>query len=66
VVFARHLLQLQGWRTRADYDHLVRVGRPLALLACRAAREAIAALEALRERPTWTTFGALMLHRGLW
>ncbi len=66
TTFAGHILQLQAWRTRADYDHLALFGRPIALLACRSAREAIAALDAEPGRRPGAAFSSLVLHRGLW
>jgi hypothetical protein len=64
TTFAGHTLQLQWWRTRADYDHVAVFGRPIALLACRSAREAIAALDAEHGTPAWGAFSSLVLHRG--
>jgi len=64
--YAERVLQLQAWRMHADYDHERRIGRPLALLACHGAREAISALDAARAGPGWPAFSSLMLHRGRW
>jgi len=62
--FALGFVQLKGLREDADYDHRATFGRDVAIAACRTARRATDALEAVYGEPRWATFATLAILRG--
>jgi hypothetical protein len=62
--FALGSVQLKGLREDADYDHRATFGRDVAIAACRTARRATEALEAVYGEPRWASFATLAILRG--